>query len=114
MQFDITSRIETWRTQLLDTTKRNRLISFKTGRSGGIPLVNPDPGELWHFLVSTSQPLTFPWKRDLIDLAEDYVEHSDSSDKGFLPLGSDEVPKSVGSQDILERCRNAQGLLPDH
>ncbi len=32
MPFDGNARIETWRKQLLDTTKRNRLINFKAGR----------------------------------------------------------------------------------
>jgi hypothetical protein len=32
---DIASKVEQWRGQLLDTSKRNRLINFKTRRPEG-------------------------------------------------------------------------------
>jgi hypothetical protein len=51
MPFDLAAQILTWRTQLLDTTKRNRLINFKTGRYGGIQLAHPDPDSIWKRLV---------------------------------------------------------------
>ena len=70
LTIDLSAQIEQWRQNLLDTTKRNRLISFKSGRIGGISLVRPDPGGLWHFLVSANQSLTFPWKRTLVELPE--------------------------------------------
>jgi hypothetical protein len=68
MPFDINAQIEAWRTQLLDTTKRNRLISFKVGRTGGIALVHPDPGDLWDRLVARNEALTFVWKRNVIEV----------------------------------------------
>jgi hypothetical protein len=55
MAFDISAQIEKWRSLLLDTTKRNRLVSFKTGRSGGIPLVHPDASKLWQLIVGSSK-----------------------------------------------------------
>ena len=39
---DIAAKIEEWRSQLLNTSKRNKLISFKAGRSGGVNLFHPD------------------------------------------------------------------------
>lgn len=97
MAFDITAQIETWRTQLLDTSGRNRLINFRSGRGGGILLIHPDPGDLWHVLVSQGDALNFPWKRDLIDLPEDEAE-----------------PPATDSQDVLERCRCSPRLRADH
>ena len=51
---DIASQIELWRGRLLDTSKRNRLISFSTGRSGGIRLVHPPVDEIWGTLVANN------------------------------------------------------------
>jgi very-short-patch-repair endonuclease len=111
MPFDISARIEAWRTLLLDTTKRNRLINFKTGGTGGIALAHPDPGDLWHCLVTNNHALTFAWKRDLIDLPPDPEEGRGSPLALFDPA---EPLKPAGEQDILERCRRSPRLRPDH
>src|SRR5438552_12980212 len=36
--FDVADRIDGWRQQLLDTSRRNRLVSFRSGRGGGVDL----------------------------------------------------------------------------
>ncbi len=113
MPFDIETQIEAWRTQLLDTTKRNRLINFKTGRGGGIPLVYPDPGDLWHLLVGDSRPLTFPWKRDLIELPDEAAEANDPQDDE-ISTDADESPAPGGSLRVLDQCRHSPWLQPDH
>ena len=41
MTISLADRIEEWRGQLLDTSKRNRLISLNLGRNGAIKLVHP-------------------------------------------------------------------------
>jgi very-short-patch-repair endonuclease len=112
MPFDLAARIEAWRTQLLDTTKRNRLINFKTGRGGGIAFVHPDPGDLWHFLVTQGVALPFPWKRDLIELPPDVDEHS--RDGGLTLFDFAGAPEAETGQAILERCRNSPRLRPEH
>jgi hypothetical protein len=66
MPSDIAARIEAWRAQLLDTSKRNRLINFKAGRTGGLALVHPDPGDLWHRLVATNAPSLSPGSSDYL------------------------------------------------
>jgi len=114
MPFDIEAQVETWRTHLLDTTRRNRLINFKTGRAAGILLGYPDPGELWALLVEGSRPLTFPWKRDLIDIPEDAGEEADDTES--LPTVSDpgDQAESDTAWDDLQRCRLSPRLRPDH
>src|SRR5436309_8169446 len=114
MPFDIAARIEAWRAQLLDTTKRNRLISFKSGRGGGILLVHPDPGELWHRLVAGNRPLTFPWKRDLIDLPVDTEEVTNGTANALTLFEPEEASAAAGSQDVVERCRHSPRLDSDH
>lgn len=114
MPFDIASQIESWRTQLLDTTKRNRLINFKTGGTGGIVLAHPDPGELWHSLVAGGQILSFPWKRELIDLPEE-AEQMDADGLRHPNLfDPDELTEPPTGFDILDRCRHSPHLRADH
>jgi hypothetical protein len=112
MPFDIAARIEAWRTQLLDTTKRNRLINFKTGRTGGITLVHPDPGELWHHLVVNDAALTFVWQRNLIDLPPEKEPEGENSLTLYEPV--EQAPEEASAQDLLERCRRSPRLRPDH
>src|SRR5262249_3699458 len=112
MPFDITAQIETWRKQLLDTTKRNRLVSFKVGRAGGIALAQPDPGDLWDRLIARNDALTFVWKRDLVELPADEEEAPDGSVSTLFDPS--EVPEKDTSQNILERCRCSPRLRPDH
>lgn len=112
MPFDLAARIEAWRTQLLDTTKRNRLINFKAGRAGGITLVHPDLGDLWHHLVAENAALIFPWKHNLIELPPDADEEVGG---GALTLFDPaDAPKAETGQEILERCRDSSRLRPDH
>jgi hypothetical protein len=96
MPFDSTAHIKKWQSQLLDRSKRNQLISFKTDR-GDIALIYPDPGEFWCPLVASGSTLTFVWKRDLIDLPGD-SEESEREAMSSEPLFS---------QEILNRCRHS-------
>jgi very-short-patch-repair endonuclease len=112
MPFDMNASIEAWRTKLLDITKRNRLISFKAGRTGGVSLVHPDPGELWHRLVLSDEALTFVWKRDLVELPPDAEEGASA---GSLTLFDPvETPERETDPDVLERCRHSPYLRPEH
>ncbi len=106
MPFDIEARIEEWRNELLDTTKRNRLIHFRTGRGGGIALIHPDPGDFWHRLVIAGKPLTFARKCDLLGFPDEAAE----GDPDDPPL---ERP-GPNAAAILERCLASPNLLEEH
>jgi very-short-patch-repair endonuclease len=110
MPFDLDSQIDRWRTLLLDTTKRNRLISFKVGgNSGGIALASPDPGDIWDRLVTADKSLTFVWKRSLIDLAPDPEEEEVVADEVAAS-----VPADAARPDELARCLSSPRLRDDH
>lgn len=67
----LADRIEEWRSQLLDTTKTNRLIKLEFGRSGAIKLVHPEEAEdIWRQLVDEGASMSFPFKRSLVGQAE--------------------------------------------
>jgi very-short-patch-repair endonuclease len=110
MPFDINSKIDAWRTLLLDTSKRNRLINFKVGRTGGIALAHPDPGDIWARLVTANAGLTFAWKRELIDLPPEPEEAASD----VLPVNQAEASGAKDSQDVLARCRCSPHLRPEH
>src|SRR5262245_50909725 len=106
MSFDMAARIEAWRTLLLDTTRRNRLINFKTGRGGGILLVHPDPGDLWDRLLGGAV-LRFARRRDLLDLPE---PPPDTDDSLTLPIDAEGTPETPGAADELKRCLESPRL----
>src|SRR5947209_245495 len=110
MGFDMTARIEAWRTQLLDTTRRNRLINFKTGRGGGILLLHPDPGDLWERLLGGAA-LPFARRRDLLDLPE---PPPDADDSLTLPIHEEETPETPVAVDELKRCLESPRLRDGH
>jgi very-short-patch-repair endonuclease len=117
MPFDFGAQIEEWRKELLNTSKRNPLIKFKLvkdGRSGGISLVYPDPGELWHQLVVSDASPTFPWKRNLIDLSADPDDTEQDSDHTPAFLDSDDAPEVTTGQDVLDLCRRSPRLRTGH
>ena len=74
MPFDMDARIDEWKMGLLDTSKRNRLINFTTGRSGGVVILSPSTATLWQRLVLDGQPYTFPWKRDILGLPPNAID----------------------------------------
>src|SRR5262245_18971476 len=111
MAFDFAARIEDWRAQLLSTSKRNRLISFKSGRTGGVTLVRPDPAGLWSRLLAGNTALTFVWKRDLIDLPPDGAE--EVADDALILFEPGEATEPA-DEDILEQCLRSPRLRPNH
>ena len=87
MPFDIDARIGEWQKSLLDTTRRNRLIKFTAGRSGGLTFLHPAGDDLWQGLVVEGRPFTFPWKRDILDLPAEAIdgETADPADARVHP-----------------------------
>src|SRR5262245_56239009 len=104
MSFDIAAQIEQWRKHLLDTTKRNRLINFKTGQTGGISLLHPAVDTVWDRLLGGGR-LTFVWKRDLIDLPEEPEEEARSASEG---AEAPDPPKDL----LAQRPQVAAGFRP--
>ncbi|MFO0945798.1 MAG: DUF4011 domain-containing protein [Planctomycetota bacterium] len=137
MSPDFSVKIVEWQNQLLDTTKRNRLIKFSTGRGGGVNIVHPDCHDLWKLLVGESKTLTFRWKRDILEVpaaAIDGIDRrkSDASaepDNGAIPLPDPQrqaasAPEAAGAKhdkeqqaparivNHTERCLSSRHLIP--
>ncbi|HZL36535.1 MAG TPA: DUF4011 domain-containing protein, partial [Tepidisphaeraceae bacterium] len=67
-EINLQSKIDEWREQLLDLSKRNRLISCKVGKAGAIELEHPEFAQLWDHLAINPGTFTFPRKSDLLGL----------------------------------------------
>jgi very-short-patch-repair endonuclease len=114
MPFDIDARIAEWRTSLLDTTKRNRLIKFVAGRVGGVNLVSPSVADLWTRLLRDGGTLTFPWKRDLLELPREIVD-AEALAADYDPKRGNLEPNAAElARELTERCLKCPKLLPTH
>lgn len=107
---DITSKIEQWRGQLLDTSKRNRLINFKAGRTGGAGLVYPGIDRVWQTLVVGEGCMSFVRRREL--LGEPHRDAIDDDDDGPELASSDldEDGPAHACGDELDCCLRSPRL----
>jgi len=74
-----TQKVEFWKTQLLDLSRRNRLLFFKESKYSNLKMVQPRLEEIFDRLVLQGESLTFvtedkltePDRQDLLSLAEE-------------------------------------------
>lgn len=116
----VLSRIDEWRSQLLDLSKRNRLINCRVDRTGGIRLEEPAPQALWRILVDESDSMIFVRKLDLVPSEEGTDRSSEDGeslgrDGNFLemPLAGEERPVESRRVPDIDSCRSAPGFKPD-
>jgi hypothetical protein len=65
---DIRATIEGWREQLLDLSKRNRLVNCHIGRRGALELEHPEFGQIWQTVVVEGARGVFAYKSNLLQL----------------------------------------------
>ena len=114
MPLDIDARIAEWRKSLLDTTKRNRLIRFVTGRVGGVKLIYPSAIDLWASLVRDGQTCTFVWKHDLLGLPPEVID-SNTFASDFDPnrASSKPAPDEI-ARELTQACLRSPHLRRSH
>ncbi|MDX2038318.1 MAG: DUF4011 domain-containing protein [Isosphaeraceae bacterium] len=78
------NRLEEWRRELLDTTKRNPLISLKLGKSGAVEILDPTGSVLWEELIVRQIAVRFSPRGA-----------SESSEAGDEETPTDETPPPV-------------------
>ncbi|MBN9119121.1 MAG: DUF4011 domain-containing protein [Planctomycetes bacterium] len=114
MPTDLDARLAEWRKALLDTTKRNRLIKFVTGRIGGVSLVRPTAADLWHRLVRDGEELTFVWQRDILGLPQEVLDAETLSADFHPSSGQSELDEDAVRREMLELCLKSAKLKPTH
>src|SRR5262245_16410574 len=110
MASDLEARLIEWRKSLLDTTKRNRLIKFVAGRIGGVSFVRPEANELWQQLVREGEPLTFVWKRELLNLPEEVMNAETLAADHDPQRGSADVNEEAVRRELLAMCLRSEKL----
>ncbi len=112
MAISLADRIEEWRGQLLDTSKRNRLISLNLGRTGAVKLVHPGADRLWSRLVGEGLGMSFPYKRDLVGFPTENGEAAGGLE--FSLLDAEDEPKGAVERIDLRQCLESPRLEDGH
>lgn len=105
----LVGQVERWRDKLLDLGNRNPLIncSFNASR-GVIELLYPDCELIWRKLAADgtagSDPMRFPWRRDLVPPPPDFQEESPAAE------GEETVSKKKDWNPPLEDCLASRRL----
>ena len=111
MSTSIHEKIAEWRKRILDLSKRNRLINCKVGAHAAIEIEHPASDAIWQRLVLDNKPMTFIWKRDLLE---------EESDRPLLPglllddNGNEEPQQQKTSQSEFQRCLDSPKLGDGH
>ena len=111
--FDIASKIEEWRGQLLDTSKRNRLISFHAGRSGGVGLAHPGADRVWETLVAGEGCMSFARRRELLGVPDRAAIEEDGDGPELTTEDPGEEGMEHAGGDELARCLRSPRLGED-
>ena len=53
-------KIESWKSKLLDLSKKNRLLNYKETKRSSLKILNPECFELFESFVKNEEPLIFP------------------------------------------------------
>jgi very-short-patch-repair endonuclease/DNA polymerase III delta prime subunit len=112
MPFDPEARLAEWRSGLLDTTKRNRLVKFVTGRVGGIELIHPGLAEIWQRLIQYEE-LVFVRKYEVLNLPPERLD-SDALATDHDPTGSEVGSPVELDNEFTRLCLRSSRLLPTH
>ncbi len=113
MAIDLSARIEEWRSQLLDTTKRNRLISLKLGKTGALKLIHPSAQSLWEQLIALGGTMSFPTRQELVG-ESDAVSDDDSPGQYPSVFDPDIEGDSPTGRIDLRTCLESPNLLESH
>lgn len=57
----IDDKIESWKSRLIDLTKRNRLLNFRETKLGSLKIVQPNVEEVFSWIFQNEKPMVFRW-----------------------------------------------------
>jgi len=97
----VSEKIEYWKSQLIDLSKRNRLLNFRQTKTSGIQLVQPAVEEIFEWLVKKEKPMTFVWSEkspQAIDLLNPGKENKENGN--VLELKPGELLTSLNDSEL--------------
>lgn len=111
MPLDIFSQIYLWKKELLDFSKRNRLINCKAGGRNTLELLHPALENVFTLLVEKEKPLFFPWRTDLCpDLSEEQLKRITLDDLRNSPeLDANETLTELSDKELNAKLKRKSG-----
>jgi hypothetical protein len=99
---NIQAKLGQWKNQLIDTTKRNKLLFFRPLKTGSIRLTEPDPESLFDWLVCREKPLTLIW-RDKSEPREGVLDPDSEREEADTPATPLAEPRLSAGEVLTDR-----------
>lgn len=106
----VDAKLEQWKSRLLDLSKRNRLLYFKSVRNGNVQIIEPTAEDVFSWLVVDEKKLTFARRtpaQPQFQFVEDTGAEFDREAKGReRPLQPGEVGTALTDSQLLATLYN--------
>lgn len=87
---DMNAKIESWKSKLLDLSKKNRLLNYKETKRSSLKILNPECFELFESFVKNEEPLIFP------SVVEHNKDEADNVQEEYdYPIKMNQSPKEA-------------------
>ena len=119
MDRTIEKKLEIWKNNLLDMSKKNALLSFKETKRASLYITAPDYGDLYDRLVNKEETLTFPQvKKEALKVddaaaesAEEKIEADTETDEAELEQVRFDEKLLSGDIETNKDTHTLQGIL---
>ncbi len=98
-------KLHNWQMLLLDLTRANRLLYFKTERGSSVPITSPASTDLFQLLVTQGKKLTFP-------TADEKVVFEEESDEAPQPTVAAPLTSEAAQTTGVEASAGVDGRSP--
>lgn len=106
---DIDRKIDSWKNQLLDLGKRNRLINYRDSKRSNLRITQPTLSALWKHFVVSEKPLIFPYVPDITDEEEQFTSGSTKIQQKS-PIFDDGSSDVLTNQSPIERQKTLRSI----
>ncbi len=102
----VDSKLDLWKSRLLDLSKRNRLLFFKPTKRGNVQIVEPEPSVIFAWLVQDSKKLTFAQHTANHSQSKDSIETIQETEPQKQPLRPGELRTKLSDQQLATTLYN--------
>ena len=114
---DIREKIDKWRQNLLDLTKRNALINCRISPRGAVRIVHPSTEDVWRRIGIGDGRMTFARREELVPPEDDPSENVSPATTSLadqIGLFPDTTAKKRHRNPHLDQCLQSDFLKDDH